>query len=156
MLWPFSAQHLSAPVVAMADPLAIAVLALGAGVLGSGLAYPVPPAALVMALLAVVSTAKLTTRAWASRAYVEAAANNRTTGRSGRRGSRVGFLDDLGVLRSPTRRPCARMDSGWLESRHSPALRTGAHTRRPVRTPLACRLRDGAQVLPTLPFGFVT
>lgn len=73
LLWPMTSQTVSAPVVAMADPIVIAVLVIGA--IGHWLWPRVPrtAAALVMAVLALVSAAKLTTRAWATTAYVQAA-----------------------------------------------------------------------------------
>lgn len=72
LLWPLSSQAVTAPVVAMADPLVIAVLLLGAFTLWVWPRVPRTAAALVMALLAVVSGAKLTTRTWAAGAYADA------------------------------------------------------------------------------------
>ncbi len=72
LLWPISSQPFSMPVVAMADPLAIGVLLVGALALW---VWPRRAAyrgvLLVMALLVVVSGVKLTTRARATAtAYV--------------------------------------------------------------------------------------
>jgi membrane-bound metal-dependent hydrolase YbcI (DUF457 family) len=74
VLWPFSSRVVTAPVVAMADPIAIAVLALGAVAFWVWPRVPRTAAALVMALLALVSGVKLATRARAATAYEAAAA----------------------------------------------------------------------------------
>jgi membrane-bound metal-dependent hydrolase YbcI (DUF457 family) len=73
LLWPLTSRTISAPVVAMADPIVIAVLVIGALAHWVWPRVPRTAAALVMALLALVSAAKLTTRAWASAAYLQAA-----------------------------------------------------------------------------------
>lgn len=71
--WPFTSTMVTAPVVAMADPLAIAPLVIGALALWVWPRAPRTAGALVMALLAVLSGVKLTTRAWALAAYDDAA-----------------------------------------------------------------------------------
>lgn len=77
VLWPISSQVFSAPVVAMADPLAMAALAVGAAAMWIWPREPRVAGALVMALLAVLSGIKLTTRVWATEAY------SRTVAREG-------------------------------------------------------------------------
>jgi membrane-bound metal-dependent hydrolase YbcI (DUF457 family) len=74
LLWPFTTEVVSAPVVAMADPIVVAVLLLGATALWVWPRVPRTAAALVMTVLALVSAAKLTTRVWATAAYARAAA----------------------------------------------------------------------------------
>jgi membrane-bound metal-dependent hydrolase YbcI (DUF457 family) len=69
LLWPVWSAPISAPVVAMADPIVIAVLIVGALALWVWPRVPRTAAALVMALLALVSAVKLTTRARAAAAY---------------------------------------------------------------------------------------
>lgn len=73
VLWPFWPHPLSAPVVAMADPIAMTVLLVGAFALWIWPRVPRTAAALVMAMLAGVSAGKLTTRTWATTAYGVAA-----------------------------------------------------------------------------------
>ncbi len=73
VLWPFVSQQVSAPVVAMGDPIVVAVLVIGALALWVWPRVPRTAAALVMALLALVTAAKLTTRVWATDAYATAA-----------------------------------------------------------------------------------
>jgi membrane-bound metal-dependent hydrolase YbcI (DUF457 family) len=73
VLWPFSARPVSAPVVAMADPIAIGVLLVGAVALWIWPRAPRTAGALVMALLAAVCAVKVTTRTWAVDAYTQAA-----------------------------------------------------------------------------------
>lgn len=73
LLWPVSDRLISAPIAAMADPGALVVLLVGAFALWVWPRVPRTAAALVMALLAVVSAARLTTRAWATSAYEQAA-----------------------------------------------------------------------------------
>lgn len=114
VLWPFSARPVSAPVVAMADPIAIAVLLIGATALWIWPRVPRTAAALVMALLAVVSAAKLTTRSWAVDAYAQAA------GTAGPRADQVAIEATWGswttwrfVDRLPDGRVRAWMSDGW-------------------------------------------
>ena len=66
LLWPISSHAFSMPVVAMADPLAIGVLLVGALALWVWPRVPRTAALLVMALLVAVSGIKLTTRASAA------------------------------------------------------------------------------------------
>ena len=73
LLWPVWPQPVTAPVVAMADPIAIAVLLVGAAALWVWPRAPRPAAVLVMVMLAVVGIGKLTTRTWAGTAYAVAA-----------------------------------------------------------------------------------
>lgn len=74
--WPLSSWQATAPIVAMADPLAIACLLVGGAVMFVWPRVPRTGAALTLALLAVLFGAKLMTRAWATEAYL------RTTGGS--------------------------------------------------------------------------
>jgi len=74
VLWPLSMHAFTVPVVAMADPIAIAVLLLGAVTLWIWPRVPRTAGVLVMALLAGVAGVKLTTRAWAAAAHARAAA----------------------------------------------------------------------------------
>jgi membrane-bound metal-dependent hydrolase YbcI (DUF457 family) len=67
--WPLSTLRVTAPIVAMADPLAIACLVVGALALYVWPRVPRTAAALTLALLAVVFGAKLMTRATATEAY---------------------------------------------------------------------------------------
>jgi len=71
MWWPIWPVPVSTPVVAMADPIVIAVLLLGALALWVWPRRPRPAAGMVLVLLALVCTGKLTTRAWAGAAYAE-------------------------------------------------------------------------------------
>jgi len=75
VLWPLSAHLFSAPVVAMADPLAMAVLVAGACALWIWPRTPRTAGALVMALLAFLCGVKLVTRARATTAYAQQAAS---------------------------------------------------------------------------------
>ena len=72
LFWPLSSYAVSAPVVAMADPLAIAALIVGACALWIWPRIPRTAAALVMTLLAVICVGKLATRARATDAYARA------------------------------------------------------------------------------------
>jgi len=73
-LWPVSTLRITASIVAMADPLAIACLLVGALALYVWPRVPLTAGALALALLAIVFGLKLTTRAWATEAYARAAA----------------------------------------------------------------------------------
>ena len=73
LLWPASDRVIAAPIAAMADPAALVVLLVGALALWVWPRVPRTAGALVMALLALLSAARLTTRAWAADAYVQAA-----------------------------------------------------------------------------------
>lgn len=73
VLWPLTARPFTAPVVAMADPLAIAILLFGAVTLWVWPRRPRAAGVLVMALLAALAGVKLTTRAWAASAYTRVA-----------------------------------------------------------------------------------
>ncbi|BCS35297.1 hypothetical protein TBR22_A45240 [Luteitalea sp. TBR-22] len=75
LLWPLSERVMTAPVVAMADPLAIAVLVVGAVALWVWPRVPRTAATLVLVLLALLSGVKLVTRARATAAYEAAAAS---------------------------------------------------------------------------------
>jgi hypothetical protein len=72
-LWPLTTHAFTFPVVAMADPIAIAALLLGALVLWVWPRTPRVAAVLVMVLLLAIAGVKLTTRAWAGGAYARAA-----------------------------------------------------------------------------------
>jgi membrane-bound metal-dependent hydrolase YbcI (DUF457 family) len=72
LLWPLSAQVFAAPVVAMADPIAIAALIPGAVALWIWPRAPRTAAVTVLVLLAVVAGVKLTTRNRAWTAYTRA------------------------------------------------------------------------------------
>jgi membrane-bound metal-dependent hydrolase YbcI (DUF457 family) len=72
-LWPITTWRASAPIVAMADPLAIACVLAGAFALYVWPRAPRTAGAVTLALLALVFGAKLMTRAWATDAYREAA-----------------------------------------------------------------------------------
>ncbi len=67
--WPLSSRQVTAPIVAMADPLALACLLVGAFGLYVWPRTPRSAAALTLALLAVVFGVKLMTRASATAAY---------------------------------------------------------------------------------------
>jgi membrane-bound metal-dependent hydrolase YbcI (DUF457 family) len=71
--WPLSTWRATAPIVAMADPLAIACVLVGAFALYAWPRVPRRAGALTLALLATVFGVKLMTRAWATEAYREAA-----------------------------------------------------------------------------------
>ena len=70
--WPVSSRQVTAPIVAMADPLAIACLLVGAFAFYVWPRVPRSAAALTLALLAIVFGVKLMTRASATAAYAEA------------------------------------------------------------------------------------
>lgn len=72
LFWPFWSTPITAPIVAMADPLAMAALAVGAVALWVWPRDARAAGALVMALLAVVSGVKLVTRSRATEAYARA------------------------------------------------------------------------------------
>ena len=72
LLWPLSAHVFAAPVVAMADPIAIGVMLLGAVALWIWPRGPRTAVVTVFVLLAAVGSVKLTTRAWAGAAYARA------------------------------------------------------------------------------------
>ena len=80
VLWPLSPAAWSAPVVAMADPIVIGVLLIGALALWVWPRVPRTAAALVMALLALVTVVKLTSRARATTAYASAATATASAG----------------------------------------------------------------------------
>lgn len=67
--WPIWPQPFSAPIVAMADPIVIAVMLVGAFALWVWPRRTRAAGALVMVLLVIVCAGKLTTRAWATQAY---------------------------------------------------------------------------------------
>ncbi len=73
LLWPLTGHAFTTPVVAMADPLAIAVLVPGAFALWVWPRAPRVAGALAMVLLAVLCVLKLGTREWAARVYAEQA-----------------------------------------------------------------------------------
>lgn len=70
--WPLSTMRVTAPIVAMADPLAIACLLVGAVALYVWPRVSRPAAALTLALLAMVFGVKLMTRMWAMETYGDA------------------------------------------------------------------------------------
>lgn len=72
--WPLWSWSASAPIVAMADPLAIACLLVGALAMYVWPRVPRSAAALTLALLALLFGVKLTTRAWATDAYAQTTA----------------------------------------------------------------------------------
>ena len=69
LLWPLSAWVSSMPVVAMADPLAIAAMLVGAAALWGWPRRPRAAAVLALSILLVVAVLKLTTRTRAVAAY---------------------------------------------------------------------------------------
>lgn len=71
--WPLSTWRATAPIVAMADPLAIACVLVGAFALYVWPRVPRTAGVLTLALLAMVFGVKLMTRAWATEAYRSAA-----------------------------------------------------------------------------------
>lgn len=75
VLWPVLDHASAMPIVAMADPIAIAVMLVGAVALWAWPRIPRVAAALAMALLIVVSAVKLTTRTMAMAAYRAATAD---------------------------------------------------------------------------------
>lgn len=72
-LWPASSWQMTAPLVAMADPLAIACLTVGAVALYVWPRRPRPAAAVALALLSMLFAIKLVTRSWATDAYRQVA-----------------------------------------------------------------------------------
>jgi len=72
LFWPLLPIRIETPIVAMADPIVIPVLLLGAFALWLWPRVPRSAGALVMALLALVSAVKLTTRSMALAAYTTA------------------------------------------------------------------------------------
>ena len=72
VLWPVVGRAWSVPVVAMADPLAIAVVLVGAVALWVWPRVPRQAATLTLVLLVLLTAVKGTTRAMAQRAYVAA------------------------------------------------------------------------------------
>ena len=72
VLWPLSSHVFATPVVAMADPLAIVALLIGAFALWLWPRASRLAGTLSVALLALLCVAKLTTRAWATDAYTSA------------------------------------------------------------------------------------
>jgi len=69
VLWPLLDSAWTLPIVAMADPLAVAVMLLGAGALWVWPRQPRAAALLTLALLVVLAGVKMTTRLLASKAY---------------------------------------------------------------------------------------
>jgi membrane-bound metal-dependent hydrolase YbcI (DUF457 family) len=70
LLWPISSDAFSMPVVAMADPLAIAAMLVGGLALWAWPRRPRTAAMLTLCLLLVITAVKLTTRTRALAAYV--------------------------------------------------------------------------------------
>jgi membrane-bound metal-dependent hydrolase YbcI (DUF457 family) len=71
LLWPVSSETFSMPVVAMADPLAIAAMLAGAVMLWGWPRRPRLAATVALSLLLVIAAVKLTTRTRALAAYME-------------------------------------------------------------------------------------
>ena len=69
LLWPLADSAWSLPIVAMADPLAIAAMLVGAAALWVWPRVPRAAAALALSLLVVIGGVKLATRTMATRTY---------------------------------------------------------------------------------------
>lgn len=74
LLWPIVDDAWTTPIVAMADPIAAAVMIVGAVALWVWPRVPRQAAALVLVLLVLVAAVKVTTRTWARRAHAAATA----------------------------------------------------------------------------------
>jgi len=70
LFWPFTSSMTSMPIVAMADPLAIAAMLVGAAMLWGWPRRPRAAAKVARALLLVIAAVKLTTRTRALTTYV--------------------------------------------------------------------------------------
>ncbi len=151
--WPLSSWRLTAPVVAMADPLAIACLLAGAAALYVWPRRPRQAAMVALTLLAVLCAAKLVTRSWATAVYRQASGPEVV--RTGTEAAWGSWRDWLFFDRTATGDVRAWSVDGWSGVPH---LRFTQATREGTDVALASRrqfatARNFAQVHP---YAFVT
>ncbi|AMY12306.1 hypothetical protein LuPra_05579 [Luteitalea pratensis] len=156
LLWPITSQPFSMPVVAMADPLAIGVLLVGALALWVWPRRPRTAAMLTLALLLVIAAVKLTTRTRALAAYVTHVAATETlpqeTAVQAAWGSwREWFMYD----RLPDGTVRAFAIDGWSKTLH-PRFSHDANRERAFARDSLAQFATARNFAPVYPFAFAT